>query len=52
MITKYFIKYFDNYLYDSNILHISINVDGLPLFKSSSKSMWPILFSMYLGSSE
>ena len=29
-----------------NILHININIDGIPLFKSSTTSLWPILASI------
>nr|XP_047133576.1 uncharacterized protein LOC124811643 [Hydra vulgaris] len=28
-----------------NVIKLSINIDGIPLFKSSSKQMWPILAS-------
>ena len=27
----------------SNVIKLSINIDGIPLFKSSSRQMWPIL---------
>lgn len=33
-----------------NCLKININVDGLPLFKSSPVTLWPILFSLHSGS--
>ena len=35
-------KYLVN-LMGANILHININIDGIPLFKSSTTSLWPIL---------
>ena len=28
---------------DNNSIHLQINIDGLPLFKSSSMQLWPIL---------
>lgn len=31
-----------------NTIHININVDGLPLFKSSRQKFWPILFNIHL----
>ncbi|KAJ8016323.1 hypothetical protein DPEC_G00006000 [Dallia pectoralis] len=34
---------------DLDTLELSFNVDGLPLFKSSGKSMWPILCAVMLG---
>ena len=48
MIIKYFEKYLQNNIYDSNDLHLSLNIDGLPLFKSTNLSMWPILISIKL----
>ena len=29
----------------SNVLSLSINIDGIPLFRSSSRHLWPILAS-------
>ncbi|XP_034946314.1 uncharacterized protein [Chelonus insularis] len=34
-------------LHDTNNIELLINVDGLPLFKSSSKQLWPILCKVY-----
>ncbi|KAJ8007744.1 hypothetical protein DPEC_G00097390 [Dallia pectoralis] len=34
---------------DLDTLELSFNVDGLPLFKSSGKSMWPILCAVMLS---
>ena len=48
MIIKYFEKYLQNNIYDSNDLHLSLNIDGLPLFKSTNLSRWPILISIKL----
>ena len=30
---------------NNNVLSLSINIDGVPLFRSSSKQLWPILCS-------
>lgn len=35
-----------NYSYISNNISLNINVDGLPLFKSSLKQTWPILINV------
>lgn len=32
-----------------NTIHLSFNVDGLPLFKSSVKVMWPVLCAIHLN---
>ncbi|XP_044729614.1 uncharacterized protein LOC123292965 [Chrysoperla carnea] len=34
-------------LHESNVIELLINVDGLPLFKSSSKQFWPILCKVF-----
>ncbi|KAJ8005435.1 hypothetical protein DPEC_G00146620 [Dallia pectoralis] len=34
---------------DLDTLELSFNVDGLPLFKSSGKSMWPVLCAVMLS---
>ena len=39
---QYWLEKYVN-LMGANILHININVDGIPLFKSSTTSLWPIL---------
>ncbi len=36
-------KYLASVTEDATVLHISLNVDGLPLFRSSGKCMWPVL---------
>lgn len=36
-------RYPYNYVKDITELEISLNVDGLPLFKSSCSSFWPVL---------
>ena len=39
---QYWLEKYVN-LMGANILHININIDGIPLFKSSTTSLWPIL---------
>lgn len=29
------------------VVHLNINIDGLPLFKSSRREVWPILFNIH-----
>ena len=31
---------------EMNPLHLQFNIDGVPLFKSSNKALWPILFTI------
>ena len=38
------------YAQDKDILHLKVNVDGLPIFKSTSDSLWPILMTLGLFS--
>ncbi|ESP02012.1 hypothetical protein LOTGIDRAFT_111295 [Lottia gigantea] len=33
---------------DSHLVNIQVNIDGLPLFKSSSIQFWPILGRLLL----
>ena len=32
---------------ESKLISININIDGLPIFKSSKEGFWPILFNIY-----
>lgn len=41
-------RYAYNYARDITELEISLNVDGLPLFKSTGKSFWPVLCTVHL----
>ena len=41
-------KYPDYVLKDIQTVKLSFNIDGLPLFKSSKSSLWPILCGMYV----
>lgn len=41
-------RYPNNYAKDITELEISLNVDGLPLFKSTGKSFWPVLCTVHL----
>lgn len=34
-------------IHNENVLHLLINCDGLPLYKSSSKQFWPLLVKIY-----
>ena len=42
-LLKHFKQYPSDVVAKTDYLEISINVDGLPLFKSSGKSLWPVL---------
>ncbi|XP_028415165.1 uncharacterized protein LOC114538214 [Dendronephthya gigantea] len=42
-LLKHFKKYPSDIIARTNSLEISLNVDGLPLFKSSRKCLWPVL---------
>ncbi|CAB4020480.1 Hypothetical predicted protein, partial [Paramuricea clavata] len=42
-LMKQFLRYPKTMTDNVTILEISLNIDGLPLFKSSSKTLWPIL---------
>ncbi len=42
-LLKHFKKYPADIVRETNSLEISLNVDGLPLFKSSGMSLWPVL---------
>ena len=38
---------FNAEIHDSNVIQVQINIDGLPLYKSSCKTFWPILCKIY-----
>ena len=40
------LSYFKKYNYNKDIIHIMLNIDGLPLFSNSAKSVWPILVKL------
>ncbi len=42
-------KYPVEELQDHDTIDLSFNVDGLPLFKSSGKVMWPVLCAIHLN---
>ena len=42
-LLKHLRKYPPDVVHRTNSLEISLNVDGLPLFKSSGTSLWPVL---------
>lgn len=46
-ITKHLQKCINPVLHNTNRIELLINVDGLPLFKSSSKQIWPILCKVF-----
>jgi len=41
------LKYFNPDLHEVNTIELLVNIDGLPLFKSSSKQLWPILCQIF-----
>ncbi len=43
------INYYPSEIRDAiELLHVSLNIDGIPLFHSSSKTLWPILCQIHL----
>jgi len=47
-LVKNFDKYPDEIKQTTKILHIALNVDGLPLFHSSNTVLWPVLCSILI----
>lgn len=47
-ITKGLRRYIREDLHENNKILLQINVDGVPLFKSSTKQFWPILCKVFL----
>lgn len=41
--------FLNNFDYSNPDIYLNLNVDGLPLFKSSRKQVWPILIMLYEG---
>ena len=46
---KYYFNFLSNPANNCDILELIINTDGLPLFKSASTQLWPILAKVNLG---
>jgi len=44
MVTPILVAYFDKIKY-TNLIQLSINIDGLPITKNSKSTLWPILIS-------
>lgn len=49
-IIKYLQTMINTNLHIQNIIELLINVDGVPLFRSGSKQLWPILCKVYFQS--
>lgn len=47
-IAEHLKKTINRALHRENVLHLQINIDGLPLYKSSSRQFWPILCKVQL----
>lgn len=50
-LEKMLLKFMENHELSENNIYIDINVDGVPIAKSSSNSLWPILINV-VGSDE
>lgn len=44
MVTPILVAYFDQIKF-TNLIQLSINIDGLPITKNSKSTLWPILIS-------